>query len=311
MEYRRLGKTEFKVSVLSLGTGGHSRIGQSTGRSTDQSVRIIQEAIENGINLIDSSEIYGTEELVGKAISGYDRSKLYISTKIDIHTPSGTKGYDELFKSLEGSLKRLGTDYIDIYHLHGIFPEEFDHCTDKLLPAMQKAKEEGLIRAIGITERFEWDPSHVMLKKAVADDFFDDIMVGFNILNQSAGKSILPEAIKRNIGILDMFAVRRALINEQSLKKELSLLIEKGLINRDEIDPTGTLILRDTDAKELPEAAYRFCLDEPGIHSVLFGTGNMEHLHSNIEYMEKGPLPKKARDRIMHIFRKVDCISGD
>ena len=311
MEYRRLGKTGFKVSVLSLGTGGHSRIGKSKGRSPDQSVRIIEEAIERGINLIDTSEIYGTEELVGKAISGYERSKLYISTKVDIHTQKGAKRSDDLFRSLEGSLKRLGTDHIDIYHLHGIAPEEFDHCIDELLPAMQRAKKEGMIRAVGITERFEWDPSHKMLEKAVSDDFFDVIMVGFNILNQSAGKSILPEAIKRNIGVLDMFAVRRALINEQFFKKELSLLVSKGLFDENAIDMTAKMILDAAGAKELPEAAYRFCLDGPGIHSVLFGTGNMDHLRSNIEYMEKGPLPRKARDQIKHIFREVDCISGE
>jgi aryl-alcohol dehydrogenase-like predicted oxidoreductase len=312
MDYRILGKTGLEVSLVSLGSGGHSRIGLSTGRTADESVAVARYALEQGINLIDSSESYGTEELVGKALSGWPRHKIILSTKGSVTREDKPKTAKQLEESLENSLKRLKTDYADIYHLHAVRHTDYDYVYHELVPAMQRLKQQGKIRFIGITEAFASDTTHKALQLAVQDDCWDVMMVGFNLLNQSARSSVIEPALEKNIGILDMFAVRKAMINAQNLAAQLSELLDKGLVDPDHLDIEHPLadILASSGCHSLTELAYRFCCSEPGIHSILSGTGNIDHLKENIRDIARGPLPKTARDRLTALFAHVDCISG-
>jgi aryl-alcohol dehydrogenase-like predicted oxidoreductase len=173
-------------------------------------------------------------------------------------------------------------------------------------------KDQSKIRYIGITERFNADPNHLMLERALDDDFWDVIMVGFNILNQSARNRVLPRAIKNDIGVLIMFAVRLALSRPKRLKECINELIEKNQLDPTEIDkedPLGFLI-HEGGARNLVDAAYRFSRDEPGTHVILSGTGNVNHLKDNIESILKPPLSKQDMMKLRHIFRNVDSISG-
>ena len=81
MQYITLGRTGLKVSVMGVGCGGPSRIGKSTGKTKQESVALIRYALDSGINIIDTSEIYNTEKIVGEAIKGYDRESIILSTK--------------------------------------------------------------------------------------------------------------------------------------------------------------------------------------------------------------------------------------
>ncbi|MDW7656751.1 MAG: aldo/keto reductase [Bacillota bacterium] len=312
MIYRTLGKTGLEVSLISLGSGGHSRIGLSTGRTTAESVAVVRYALEQGINLIDSSEIYGTEELVGRALSGWSRYKIILSTKGSVTRDDKLKTARQLEEGLESSLRRLQTDYIDIYHLHAVRHTDYDYVFHELVPAMQKMKRQGKIHSIGITEAFASDTTHKTLQLAVKDDCWDVMMVGFNLLNQSARTRVIEPAMEKNIGILDMFAVRKALINAQNLAAQLSWLIDKGLIDPDSFDIKHPLadVLASSGCHSLTELAYRFCCSEPGIHSILSGTGNIDHLKVNIRDIARGPLPEAARDKLIALFARVDCISG-
>ena len=162
---------------------------------------------------------------------------------------------------MEQSLKLIGTDYIDIYHLHGVEPKDYSFAKDRLMPVMRRLKEQGKIRFIGVTESFNPDPSHTMLQESLADDLWDVVMVGFSLLNPSARKTVLPLTQKHGAGVLDMFAVRRALSQPQHLRSLCRDLVDKGAIKEDAVDlndPLGFLI-KETDAASLPEAAYRFC----------------------------------------------------
>lgn len=313
MDYRILGRTNIKVSTISLGTGGHSRIGQSTGKTLEQSIYIIKRAINEGINLIDTSEMYDTEELVGAAVSELGRDEVILSTKGNIYVGENLKTSLQFEKSLEGSLKRLKTDYIDIYHLHGILDKDYDRAVKEFIPVLLKLKKQGKLRFIGITERFEMDPSHIMLQRAVLDEYWDVIMTGFNLLNQSARDSVIKPSLKRNIGILNMFAVRRTLADKDLLINLLSELILKGSIDKNNIDLSDPLgfLFHDNGCNSLTEAAYRFCLSEPHIHSILSGTGDPQHLIENIHDIQKGPLPEKDRDRLISIFKDIDSVSGN
>lgn len=241
MQYRKLGKTDLQVSMVSLGTGGHSRIGMGTGQTPDTSIAIVQKAIDEGINLIDSSEVYGTKDLVGQALSGVGRPKYVLSTKVGIRAGGELKTAPQLKASLEASLKRLRTDYVDIYHMHGIPEADYGYVREELVPVMLELKQQGKIRHIGITEAFATDPGHRMLQRAVADDCWEVMMVGFNLLNQSARTRVLQPAAEKGIGILDMFAVRRTLVSQALLSVFMKGMLEQGLIDPDRIDVKNPL----------------------------------------------------------------------
>ncbi len=312
MEYTILGRTGLRVSVAGLGCGGPSRLGLKDGKTEKEAVGLVRLALEKGINFIDTAEGYGTEHIVGKAIEAFPRQGLILSTKkppfFDHGDPSG-----ELRKGVEQSLRRLKTDYVDIFHLHGVEPEQYAGALENFYPALEKMRAEGKIRFIGITEGFAVDTQHRMLQRALQDHCWDVVMVGFNMLNQTARNVVFPEAIKNNIGTLLMFAVRKALSRTTRLKEIWAGLKAKGLIDskwRSSEDPLGFLI-DERNASSLPEAAYRYCRYEPGVHVVLTGTGNPQHLKANVESILKPPLPQEALERVREIFGGLDCLNGN
>lgn len=314
MEYTTLGSTGLKVSVAGLGCGGPSRLGmRNDAASADRAVALVKMAMDLGVNFIDTAQTYGTEPIVGKAIAGTPRERLVISTKKTLPAENHPDPTGEVVKGLEQSLKLIGTDYIDVYHLHGVEPKDYDFAKNRLMPVMRRLKEQGKIRFIGVTEGFVPDPSHTMLQKSLKENLWDVVMVGFSLLNPSARKTLWPLTKANGVGVLDMFAVRRALSQPERLKEMCGELIQKGVIGKDQIaanDPLGFL-LRESDAASLPEAAYRFCRHEPGVDVVLTGTGNPAHLKENVAAILKPPLPKAALDRLDRLFGGLDTLTGN
>src|ERR1044071_6901523 len=124
MDYTTLGRTGLKVSVAGLGCGGPSRLGMRSGGGGEaNAIAIIREAIDLGVNFIDTAENYRTEGVVGKAIAGIPRDRVVISTKKTLPAREDYNLEKEFQRGVEQSLKLLGTDYIDIYHLHGVEPD--------------------------------------------------------------------------------------------------------------------------------------------------------------------------------------------
>jgi len=309
MKFTTLGRTGLNVSILGVGAGGPSRLGQRNNKTEADSIAIVRQALDAGVNFIDTAEAYNTEEIVGKAIKGVQRDSIVISTKKSL---SDKLTPDEVIISLENSLKQLGTDYIDIYNLHGVRPAQYDYLLENIMPVFQQLQLAGKIRFLGITEVFNRDKEHHMLQRALQDDVWDVMMVGFNLLNQSARESVLPHTIKQNIGVQVMFAVRLALSRPDRLKEVIQELIEAGELNPNEInvDDPFDFVLAESDATSLTDAAYRFCRDEPGTHVVLSGTGNPEHLKANIKSMARPALPQEVVAKLKHIFQRAVSVSG-
>ena len=311
MEYRRLGRTGLRASVMGIGAGGASRLGQrQNSRSQAESIDLVLRGLDAGINFIDTAEGYGTEEIVGGALALRDRSQIIISTKKSLGKRNITRA--ELRKGLRDSLRRLGTDYIDIYHLHGLRLEQYAYYCDEIAPELQALQEQGLIRFIGVTEHWNAETEHQMLRRALQDELWDVIMVGFNLLNQNARETVLQVALEKDIGVLIMFAVRRALSSPAELRKTLQGLIETGEVDAADInldDPLGFL-LADGSAASLPDAAYRFCRAEAGAHVILSGTGNPRHLAANLASFAGPPLPARHIQRLRQIFRHVNSVTG-
>lgn len=301
-----LGRTGLNVSRMGLGCGGHSRLGMARGATQEEAARIVREAVDLGVTFIDTAEAYGTEEAVGLGIKGLPRASVVLSTKVGLDKhPDNAEQFRERF---HGGLTRLGVEYVDVLHLHGVLPEQYAHARDVLHPALMGLKEEGKLRHIGITEQFIPDPGHRMLVQAVADDLWEVVMVGFSLLNPSARERILPTTQTKGIGTLDMFAVRHALSHPDALRTLVGDLIDMGTVGGEGIDrddPLGFV------GPNLQDAAYRFCLHEPGIDVVLSGTGNADHLRENARSLSGPPLPPEVQDRLRAIFGAVDSVTGN
>src|SRR5258707_5305829 len=200
----RLGRTNLDVSVASIGTGGFSRLGQEYGATAGESVRVLRAPMDEGIDFIDTAADYRTEEIVAKAVAGR-RNSVVIATKNQVYRKGTEPTGDELitageFRELvDGNLRRLGTDYIDVFHLHGVCPNQYRQCADAFVPEMIRMREQGKIRFLAVSERFYVDPTHQMLQLALQDDVFDVMMVGFNFVNQAALTRVLPYTRAKDI----------------------------------------------------------------------------------------------------------------
>lgn len=313
MESVVLGRTGLKASVAGLGCGGHSGLGQATGRSEKESIEIVKRALDLGVNFIDTARVYGTEGIVGKAIAGR-REEVVLSTKAPTRDREGRPvSGAKLRATLEESLKTLQTDVVEVFHLHGVSDDQYDHCIDELVPEMLDLRDEGKIRFLAISEQFGRDTGHVMLSRAIKDDCWDVMMVGFNLLNPSARERVFPVTIEKDIGILVMFAVRRILGRPEEIRRVIGDLVSQGLVDAEAVDlenPLGFLVRLD-GASSVVDAAYRFTRHEPGTHVVLTGTGNVQHLEENLASISKGPIPKEDLDRLRLLFGNLDNLSGN
>ncbi|GDY14384.1 aldo/keto reductase [Planctomycetota bacterium] len=315
-----LGRTGLRVSVLGLGGGGHSRLGLNSGGDEASAERLVRTAIDLGLTFIDTAEAYGTETVIGRGIAGR-RDQVVLSSKKTTRAfrrpgsadpPGELLRAEQIAPALEASLKRLGTDRLEVYHLHGVDPADYRTLRDSVVPELERLRTQGKIRFLGITERFEVDPSHRLLSEALADGIWDVAMVGFNPLNQSARRRVFPLAWRHGVGLLGMFAVRRALSQPERLKEVLAGLARRGKVPAalaEAADPLGFLV-RPDGSSSITEAAYRYSLDEPGLHVVLSGTGNVDHLRANIAAVHAGPLPASDRARLDELFAKVDDVTG-
>jgi aryl-alcohol dehydrogenase-like predicted oxidoreductase len=307
------GRTGMEVGVAGLGCGGHSRLGQSYGATREESVDLVRHAIDLGVNYVDTAQAYGTEEIVGEAVRDL-RGDVVLSSKASPRGPGGgLLDAAGLRAAVERSLAALDTDWVDVYHLHGVGDEEYDYCVGELVPELERRRDAGAIRHIGISERFGGDPGHAMLQRAVRDDCWDVMMVGFNVLNPSARDRVLTATRDEDVAVEVMFAVRRALSRGDELARVVQQLAAEGRVDAGDLDLDEPLefLVHDAGAASVVEAAYRFARHEPGCHVVLTGTGSVEHLEENVQSICGPPLPEDDLARLRNLFGHLDHLSGN
>jgi aryl-alcohol dehydrogenase-like predicted oxidoreductase len=306
------GNTGIMVSAAGLGCGGYSRLGAGNGQPPENAIHIVRRAMELGVNFIDTSPSYENEALVGKAIVGM-RDQIVLSTKFSTLNKAGAAIDGAALRlSLENSLRRLGTDYVDVYSIQSVTERTYQHCRDELLPVLLDLKSTGKIRSFGLTEWFYDDTSHKMSTRAVDDRSWDYLLLGFNVLNQSARRHVLPCAAEMGVAVAIMFAVRRALSDRAGLSRLVTSLVRSGRLQAGGIDlgdPLGFL-LNDGSCTSVVEAAYRYCRHESCGGVILTGTGNAHHLEENVRAINRGPLPSEHVARLEKIFGAIDSLSG-
>ena len=224
MQYRTLGKTNISASAVALGTwaiGGGPWWGDS---DDNQSVKAIQAAIDAGVTLIDTAPAYGfghSEEIVGKAIKGR-RDKLILSTKCGLwwKDDRGTSFFEmgdkhvkrcllpaTIVEEVEISLRRLGTDYIDLYHTHWPSLEPDKYPIDDTMQCLMKLKEEGKIRAIAASNV---DLDHI--KQYQAAGVLDAIQPRYSMLDREIETEILPYCLANDISALAYSPLEQGLL---------------------------------------------------------------------------------------------------
>jgi uncharacterized protein len=186
----RLGKTGLKVTQLGFGGIPIQRLTQ------DEAVAVVKKTLELGIRFFDTANSYSTsEERIGLAVAG-QREKVFIATK------TAPVSKEKIRENLNLSLKRLKTEYIDLYQFHGINNfKTLDAilAPDGLLSVLEEARKAGVIKHIGIT-------SHQIdvAKKAVQSDMFETVMFPFNFITSEAAEVLFPECQKHDVGFIAM-----------------------------------------------------------------------------------------------------------
>ena len=286
MRYRKLGRTGLDVSLVGLGTGGPSQLGQATGRAAAESHAVVHAALDLGINIFDTSPAYRESEmLLGQALEDVPRDRYILATKFNPGRIAPDAGPEAFTEQLDKSLELLKTDHIEVLQYHGIAPDAYRSIIDRFHETALRAQEQGKIGHIGITETMGSDVYHEMLVVALEEDLFDTFMIHYGILNQIAEEDVFPKALERNVGVFVMGPVRQSLRTPEEAVGRINHFIDEGWLDiprPDVSDPLGLgQVSEPTD--DVTRVAYRFAAAHPAVSTMLVGTGNPDHLRANVE----------------------------
>jgi aryl-alcohol dehydrogenase-like predicted oxidoreductase len=289
MKYRRLGKTDFSISEIGFGAWavGGNQFGNSYGTTKDsESIQSLQKAIDLGCNFIDTADVYGhghSEELIGKALTG-DRQKIFIATKVggDFYHGPTRLNFDPTYIrfALEKSLKRLNTDYIDLYQLHNPPLQLIQE--GSIFEILFKLKREGHIRAIGLSI---FEPTEGV--QAIRNESVDCLQVVYNILNRQAAKELFPLARENNIGLIAREPLNNGILTGKFSGDEI---FEEGDIrsrwsqNYFEHLVNFTSNLKNvikTEDRSLSQTSIQFVLAQSSISTVIPGMKTSDQVEEN------------------------------
>lgn len=289
MEYRRLGKTDLRVSVVGIGTWQFG--GEWGKRFSQQEVdRILGRGAELGINLIDTAECYGdhlSESLIGEAIKD-SRESWIIATKFG-HKFHGFLDRTSLFspreviRQLEGSLEALGTDYIDIYQCHSAGNDEFDQ--PELWEALQGQVEAGTIRHLGISI----SPNDNIFQTSKAEDFgVSTIQVVYNRLDREPEGEVLPACRDQDLGVLARVPLASGLLTgkykpgDQFTEQDDHRSAIDNQRMQDRLEQAQRIRAAEVpEGMEMAPWALAWCLKHPAVTCVIPGCKSISQVESN------------------------------
>lgn len=292
MRYRTLGGTGIEVSAHCLGTMMFGSVGNS---DHDDSVRVIHSALDRGINFLDTADMYSageSEVIVGKALKGR-RDDVVLATKV--HFPMGegrNRGGNSrrwIVKEVEESLKRLGTEWIDLYQIH-----RPDHTTDieETLSALTDLVRDGKIRAFGCSTfpAEEIVESHVVAERRALQRFRTE-QPPYSILARGIESAVLPVCERYGMGVLTWSPLASGFLTGKYRKGgAIDLTTGRAALSPARFDPTLPVNIAKLEIVEqlaelaagigcsLPELSVAFTLAHPAVTSVIIGPRTMEQL---------------------------------
>jgi aryl-alcohol dehydrogenase-like predicted oxidoreductase len=302
MEYRQLGKSGLRVPVLSFGTatfGGGNDFFKAWGSTqVDEAARMVNLCLEAGVNLFDTSNVYSNgaaEEILGKAIVGL-RDQVLISTKATFPMGDGVNDYGSsrfnLIKSCEDSLQRLGTDHIDIYHMHG-----FDGNTpiDETLKALDNLVQTGKVRYIACSNFSGW---HLMKSLSLSERYGWAKYVGhqayYSLLDRDLEWELMPLGVEEGVGTIVWSPLASGKLSGKYRRDQPypadSRVAQggspvEGLSTDDErlyniVDVLDELVAET--GKTAAQISLNWLLQRPTVATIIVGARNEEQLKQNL-----------------------------
>lgn len=303
MEYRFLGASGIKVPVLSFGTatfGGGNEFFKAWGSTqVEEATRLVDICLEAGLNMFDTADVYSegqSETILGKAIAGRQRDSLILSTKATFTYGDGPNNQGSsrlhLLKQVEGSLKRLGTDYIDIYHMHG-----FDGNTpvEETLRVLDDLVQSGKVRYIAASNFSGW---HLMKLQAVAEKYGWNRYVGhqvyYSLANREYEWELMPLGIDQKIGAIVWSPLsagrlggkygRNKPIPQEGRVAQGGSPVPEMVVNTEVFYNTVDALheIAEETGKSVAQVALNWLLQRPTVSSIIIGARNEEQLRQNL-----------------------------
>ncbi|MER7169168.1 aldo/keto reductase [Micromonospora sp. NPDC000207] len=311
MQYRRLGASGVEVSTLCLGA---MMFGAWGNEDEQECHRIVGEALDAGVNFVDTADVYAqgqSEEILGRALRGR-RDDVVLATKF--HEPMGTdrnrRGNSRrwITQAVEGSLRRLGTDWIDLYQVHRPDP---DTDVDETLGALSDLVRQGKVRMIGTSA---FPAERIVEAQWVAErrhrERFTTEQTGYSIMARGAEAAALPTSLRHRLGVLVYSPLnggwltgkyRTAQIPDDSRagRNGDHFDFRDAQIRDRKLELVGRLQeLADSAGLTLIELALGFVLSHPAVTSAIMGPRTLAQLRSQLGAGSRGPLPADVLDRI-------------
>lgn len=316
MNYRPLGSTGFKVSEIGFGAwglgsdkGGACAYGPTDDR---ESIAALQRALDLGIILFDTADFYGfghSEFVIGQAFKGR-RDKVILASKVGFLDATGRQDFSpaHIRQSLDGSLQRLGTDFLDIYQLHSPAIETLER-NPEALETMKCLKQEGLVKYYGVSLRSP-DEGLKLLRLCPVDC----IQVNFNLADQRALQNGLFDLCSEmGVGVIvrtplcfgfltGQYADKNKLAESDHRRQWSPEQVERwhqasALFRKAVMDPSG---------QTAAQAALRFCLSYAAVSTVIPGMLTVSQVEENAVASDWGPLPTEAVSDIQSIYATQD-----
>jgi len=296
MEFRRLGRTGMQASVIGLGT---VELGLEYGIADGQAVhlpsredagRVLNSALDLGINYIDTARAYGvSEEIIGCALK--TRRKEYVLAS-KVGAPKDVNAGSQAIRahvssSVQQSLKALQTDVIDVMQLHSV-PAQMIR-DGGMVEALQEFQRAGSIRFLGATTYGEED-ARVVLE----DGRFDCIQVAYSVLDRTLENTVLPLAQSNGVGVIVRSVLLKGALTHRYEYLPPSMRELKAAV-------AGIRGIAESASATLPEIAYRFVLAHPAVSSALVGTASVEELKAAVEFSGRGPLAPECLTQLRQV----------
>lgn len=293
MNKNRLGSSDLYVSEIGFGT-------MSLPRDEKLALSIIDEAYERGINFFDTADLYDQgriETVLGIALKG-KRDAVIIATKGGNHWEAGKPGWywdpskAYIKKACKDSLKRLGTDYIDLYQLHG---GTIDDPIDETIEAFEELKQEGYIRYYGISSI---RPN--VIREYIKRSSIVSVMMQYSILDRRPEEAMLDLLYENNISVIARGPVAKGILSDHGLAK----IPEAGYLDYSKGDLE--ILIRNLKEQTNPErtlsqTAILYSLAHPAVATAIPGASRMAQLETNIAAIEAPPLSQKELKTIKNL----------
>jgi aryl-alcohol dehydrogenase-like predicted oxidoreductase len=302
MEYRQLGGSGFMVPALTLGTGtfgGKGELFSAWGNTgVPEATRLVDICLDAGLNMFDSADVYSdgmAEEILGKAVAGR-RGKVLISTKATFQSGAGPNDLGSsrfhLIRAIDGALKRLGTDYIDLFQLHG-----FDAITpiEETVSALANLVRAGKIRYIGCSNFSGW---HLMKSLAISDRYGYPRYVAhqayYSLIGRDYEWELMPLALDQKVGCVVWSPLGWARLTGKFRRSQSKPTVSRlqSKLNTDvgpQVDDQYLYKVVDAidevakeTGKSVPQIALNWLLQRPTVSTLVIGARDEQQLRSNL-----------------------------